>query len=93
MFCILRMMRLISQQKQRELAKNIFKHKNEKCLNKYLQSGIVLDDSIKKAQNKIDNILFIENNKKDYLDPYWDIHNEINKLVNIVADLNGCTLH
>ena len=30
-----------------------------KCSNKYLQSGIVSDDSIKKAQNKIDKILYI----------------------------------
>ena len=57
-----------------------------KCLKNYLQSGIVSDDSITEAQNKIDKLFYIENNKKDYLDPYWDIHNEINELVGIVAD-------
>ena len=62
-----------------------------KCLNIYLQSGIVSDDSIKEEQNKIDKILYIENSKKDYLDPYWDIHNEVYELVTIVADLKGCT--
>ena len=36
-----------------------------KCLNIYLQTGIVPDDSMKKAQNKIDKILYIEDNKKD----------------------------
>ena len=35
-----------------------------KCLNNYLQSGIVSDDNIKEAQNKIDKILYIENMKK-----------------------------
>ena len=64
-----------------------------KCLNKYLQSGIVSDESIKEAQSKIDKILYIENNEKDYLDPYWDIHSKANELVNIIADLNGCTRH
>ena len=62
-----------------------------KCLNKYLQSGIVSDDRIKEAQNKINRILYIENNEKDYLDPYGDIRNEVNELVTIVADLNGST--
>ena len=64
-----------------------------KCLNNYLQSGIVSDDNIKEAQNKMERILSIENNKKDYLDPYWDIHIEVSELVNIVADLNGRTRH
>ena len=49
-----------------------------KCLNNYLQSGIVSDDSLKEAQNKTDKILYIENIKKDYRDPYWDNHNEVN---------------
>ena len=64
-----------------------------KCLNKYLQSGIISDDKIKEAQIKIDKILYIENNKKDYIDPFWDIHNEVSELVSIVADINGCTRH
>ena len=53
-----------------------------KSLNKYLQSDIVSVDSIKEAQNKIDKKIYNEKNKKDYLDPYWDIHNEVNELVN-----------
>ena len=64
-----------------------------KCLNNYLQSGIVSDDSVEKAPNKIDKILYIENNEKDHLNPYWEIDKEISELVNIVADLNGCTRH
>ena len=64
-----------------------------KCLNNYLQSGIVSEDSIKEAQKKIDKKLYIENNKKDYLDPFWDFDNEVNELVAILADLNGCTRH
>ena len=63
------------------------------CLNNFLRSGIVSDDNIEEAQNKIDKILYIENNKIVYLDPYWDSHNEVSELVNIVADLNGCTRH
>ena len=59
-----------------------------KCLNNYLQKGIVSDDSRKEGQNKIDKIPYIEINKKDYLDPYWDIHNEVYELVTIVVDLN-----
>ena len=47
-----------------------------KCLNNYLQSGIVSDDSIKEAQNKIDKILYIEHNKKDNADSYWDFKKE-----------------
>ena len=35
-----------------------------KCLNNYLQTGIVPDAKIKEAQNKIDKILYIEDNKK-----------------------------
>ena len=62
-----------------------------KCLNNYLESGFVSDDSIKEAQHKIDKILYIEKNKTDYLDPFWDIHNEAYELVTIVADSNGCT--
>ena len=60
-------------------------------MNNSLQSGIVSDDSIREAQNEIDKILYIEINKKDYLDSYWNIHNEVNELVSLVADLNGCT--
>ena len=62
-----------------------------KCLNNYSQSGIVSDDSIKEAQNKKDKILYIENIQKDYLDPNWDFHSEVNEMVGIVAVLNGCT--
>ena len=63
-----------------------------KCLDNYLQSGIVSDDSIKEAQIKIDKVLYIEKNKKDIRDYSWDIDNERNKLVDIVADLNGVVL-
>ena len=35
-----------------------------KCSNNYLQTCIVPDYKIKEAQNKIDKILFIEDNKK-----------------------------
>ena len=61
-----------------------------KCLNDYLQSGIVSDDSIKEAQSKIDKKLYIETNKKDYLNHVWDIDNAVKESVDIVADLNGC---
>ena len=89
MFCISCLMRLISQtETERTRQNDIQAHK---CLNNYLQSGIVSDDSKKEAQNKIDKILYIKNIKKDYLDPYWDIHTEVNELVGIVADLYGCT--
>ena len=63
----------------------------QECLNKYLQIGIVSDDSIKEAQNKIDKKLYIAKNKKDYDDPeYESINAERNELVIIVSDLNGC---
>ena len=42
-----------------------------KCLNNYLQSGIVSDNSIKEEQNKIDKILYIEHNKEDNPDSSW----------------------
>ena len=62
-----------------------------KCLNNYLQSGIVSDDSIKEAQNKIDEILYTAKIKKDYDDPeYESVKAEIKELVNIVSDLIGC---
>ena len=54
----------------------MFKHINVQIV--FLQSGFVSDDIIKEAQNKIDKIIFIENNKKDHLNPFWDIHNEVN---------------
>ena len=82
-------MRLIFLLKKRELVKIYIQA--HKCLNKDLQRGFVSDDTIKEAQSKRDKILYIENIKKYYLDPYWDIHNEVNELVNIVADLNGST--
>ena len=46
---------------ERTRQKHIQAHK---CSNNYLQSGIVLDDSMKEAQKKIDKILYIENSKK-----------------------------
>ena len=57
----------------------------------YLQSGIVSDGSIKKEQNKIHKILYTEGNKKDNPDSYWDFEKERRELIDIVADLNGCT--
>ena len=62
-----------------------------KCLNKYLQTGIVPDDKIKEAQNKIDKIFYIEDNRKGNPDSYWDISKELYELIDILADLNGCT--
>ena len=57
-----------------------------------MQSGIASDDSMKEAQNKIDKIIYIA--KKDHGDPeYESINAEINELVNIVSDLNGCRRH
>ena len=41
-----------------------------KCLNNYLQTGIVPDDKIKEAQNTIDKVLYIEDNKKDNPNSY-----------------------
>ena len=62
-----------------------------KSLNNYSQTGIVPDDKIKEAQNTIDKILYIEDNKKDNLNYYWDFDKELRKLIDIVANLNGCT--
>ena len=42
-----------------------------KSLNNYSQTGIVPDDKIKEAQNTIDKILYIEDNKKDNPNYYW----------------------
>ena len=58
-----------------------------KCLNIYLQSGIVSDNSIKEAQSKIDKILYFEKNKKDYENHVRDFDIEIKELIDIV---NGC---
>ena len=41
-----------------------------KCLNNYLQTGFVPDEKIKEAQNNIDKILYIEDNKKYNPDSY-----------------------
>ena len=54
----------LSTKTERNREKYIQAHK---CLNNCLQSGIVSDDSIKEAQNKIDKILYIESNKKTIL--------------------------
>ena len=35
-----------------------------KCLNIFLQTGIVPDDKIKEARNLLDKILYLEDNKK-----------------------------
>ena len=61
-----------------------------KCLNNYLQTSIVPDDKIKEAQNKIDKILYIEDNKKDNPNSYWDMSKELYELIDKVANLNGC---
>ena len=61
-----------------------------KCLNNYLQTGIAPDDRIKEAENKIDKILYIEDNKKGNPDSYWDMSKELYELIDIVSDLNGC---
>ena len=48
-----------------ELEKTRQKYIQEhKCLNIYLQTGVVPDDRIKEAQNKIDKILYLEDKKK-----------------------------
>ena len=62
-----------------------------KCLNNCLQTGFVQDDKIKEAQNKIDKILYIEDDIKDNPDSYWDMSMELYELIDIVSDLNGCT--
>ena len=62
-----------------------------KCLNNYLQSGIVSDNSIKEALNEIDKILYIQDNRKDNRECYWDFKKEQSELIEIVADINGCT--
>ena len=50
------------------------------------------DDCIKQAQSKINEIPYITKNKKDYGDPeYESIIEQIRELVDIVADINGCT--
>ena len=51
---------------------------------------IVPDDKIREAQNKIDKILYNEDNKKDNPDSYWDMSKELYELIDIVANLNGC---
>ena len=61
-----------------------------KCLNNYLQTGFVPDDKVKEAQNKIDKILYIEDNKKDDPNSYWDFEKELYELIDIIANLNGC---
>ena len=59
-----------------------------KCLNKYLQTGIVPDDKMKEAQNKIIKKLYIENKKNQ--NTYWDTWKEHRELIDIIANLNGC---
>ena len=61
-----------------------------KCLNNCLQTGIVLDDRVKEAQNKIDKILYIEDNKKGNPDFYSDMSKELYELIDIIAILNRC---
>ena len=61
------------------------------CLKNYLQTDIAPNDRIKEAQNKIDKIFYIEDIKKDNPDSYWDFEKELYGLIDIVADLNGCT--
>ena len=62
-----------------------------KCVSNYLRTSIVPYDKIKEAQNIIDKILYIEDNKKNNPNSYWDFEKELRKLIDIVADLNGCT--
>ena len=59
-------------------------------MNNFLQTGIVPDDTIKEAQNKIDKIIYIEDNKKDNPNSYWDFEKELYELIDVVANLNGC---
>ena len=61
-----------------------------KCLNNYLQTGIVPDDKIKEAQNKIDKLLYNEDNKKDNPNSYWDFEEELYELIDLIANINGC---
>ena len=62
-----------------------------KCLNNYIQTGNVPDDKILEAQNKIDKILYTEDNKTDNPDSYWDFEKKLYELIDIIANLNGCT--
>ena len=61
-----------------------------KCLNNYLQTGIVPDDKMKEAQYKIDKILYNEDNKKDNPNSYWDFEEELYELIDIIANIIGC---
>ena len=61
------------------------------CSSSYLQTGIVPDDRIKEAQNKIEKILYIHDNKKDNPDSYFDMRKEMFGLIDIIADFIGCT--
>ena len=61
------------------------------CLGSYQRTGIVPDDKIKEAQNRIDKILYIEDNKKDNPNSYWDFEKKIFELIDRIAILNGCT--
>ena len=62
-----------------------------KCSKYYKQTGIVPDNGIKEAQNKIYKTLYIEDNKKSNPDSYWDMSKELYYLIDTLADLNGYT--
>ena len=73
---------------ERTRQKHIQAHKG---LDNYLQTGIVPDDKIKEAQNKIDEILYIEDNKKDNPNSFSDFEKELYEINDIIANTNGCT--
>ena len=60
-----------------------------KCSNDFLQTGLASDNKIKEAQNKIDRILYIEDNKKNIPESYWIFQKVRSELIDIVTDLNG----
>ena len=64
---------------------------SRKCLGDHLQTDVTKNDKIGEAQDKIDKILYVEDNKKNYRDSWWDFLTEPENLSDIVAGLNGYT--
>ena len=75
-----------------ELEKNCQKCiQARECLGNYLQTDNAQNDLIREAQDKIGKILYIEDNEKNIQGYWWDFRRELKRLIDILADLTGCT--
>ena len=59
------------------------------CLGRHIQTDIMKIELIKKAQDKLDNILYVQDISKNNRDFWWDFLIELRELTHIMTYMTG----